>query len=483
MRSVLALDYGATSGRGIVCSIQNGKIHMEEIYRFPNSPVRHGGTLCWDFNAIMEHTCRCLSLADRLCDVESIAIDTWGLDFGLLGKDGVLMEPPVSYRDDRTAGMMEEVFKIVPAPELYERTAVQFLQENTIYQLMALKKTRPELLEKAGRLLMMPDLIYYYLTGYGGTEYTVATTTQLVNARDRQWDQEILRRLGLPGRLFGSVETECSRPLLPDLCRKLGIRQRTVRKIASHDSACCACAIPAEDESFLYINSGTWSIIGTQLPAPHISRRSFESNMANEGGYGGTIRYLRSVNGMFPVEQCRKEWGEQGMDVSFETLNDMAQKAWPPPSFVDPEAEELKKPGGMPDKIRKACRERGQSVPETPGEILSCIYTGLAFRCRYEIEAMEEELGRSYRTIYLVGGGARNEVLNRILADVMNKNIVVGPDEATALGNACMQFVQTGIADSLAEVRRMTGYGQKTYEPAAGAYWETAYHNYKKGLK
>ena len=458
-RYFLAVDIGASSGRHILGSVQEGKIVLEEVYRFENGYVERNGHSCWDherlFAEILNGMKRCAELG-KIPD--SMGIDTWGVDFALVDGNGCLVGDMVAYRDGRTAGMEEEVARLIPPRELYARTGIQKQSYNTLFQLMALKKEHPEQLEHAVRLLMVPEYFHYRLTGVMKNEYTLATTTELIRADQKAWDRELMGILGLPERIFGELSlpgTEVG-PLLPEIAAEVGFSCRVVLP-STHDTASAVLAVPKTEDNAMYISSGTWSLIGVERMQPDCSEQSRQRNFTNEGGYGYRFRYLKNIMGLWMIQSVRREFKAQGTVYSFDDLCDLAIKAGDFPSRVDAADECFLAPKSMMAEVRDFCARTGQKVPASPEELMACIYRSLAEGYRKAVREMEEVVGTEVPCIHIVGGGSKDWYLNQLTAEFTGKTVYAGPAEATALGNILAQMLAVGIYASVEEARKAVG--------------------------
>ncbi|MDR1801014.1 MAG: rhamnulokinase [Lachnospiraceae bacterium] len=483
---VLAIDFGASSGRAILGTFENGQIHMEEIHRFPNDPVILNGTMYWDTLRLFHEIKQCMIKANHKGGFDSLGIDTWGVDFGLLDEHGDLLENSIHYRDDRTLGMQEEVFKRFPKEDLYLLTGNQFENFNTIFQLMGLKKNRPWVLEKAKKLLLTPDLYNYFLTGKQNWEYTIASTTQLVDAKNRVWSDEVLNAIGISGVLFGEINPSGTivGEVKKEICDELlldGENPPKVIAVAGHDTQSAAVAVPTLEEDFVFISCGTWSLFGTELREPVINKESFELQVSNEGGYGDTSTFLKNIIGLWLIQECRRTWKHEGLEFSYGELEEMALREEPFISFIDPDYHEFNSAGDMPDKIKAFCKRTGQVVPETPGQIVRCIDQSLALKYRYALEQIEHCTKKKYKNIHMIGGGIQSKMLCEMTACANNKKVIAGPIEATALGNIAVQMISLGIIKDLKTVRESISKSDDIhiYEPQDFETWDKAYAKWK----
>ncbi len=444
-RNYLAVDLGAESGRAIAGTLAGGTLTLEELHRFPNIPVRVFSALYWDTLRLWHEIQQGIAIATRGRELDGIAVDTWGVDFALLGEDGALIDNPRHYRDPRNHGIVDKMFARVPREEIFQQAGVQFMEINTLCQLYAMKLAGSPALDRARTLLMMPDLFNYWLTGIARSELTIASTSQFCDPRTGRWATKLFGQMGLP------------ESILPEIIRpgeRLGEwRNIPVFTAGSHDTASAVAAIPAESRDWCYISSGTWSLMGVELDAPVINEMSLALNLTNERGFGGTTRLLKNIAGLWLVQECRRAWSAAGTDFLYEDLTRMAAVAQPFVARIDPDA--FPDPGGMPAKIQAWCAASGQRVPETPGEITRTILESLAFRYLDVLESLERLLGRRLGTIHIVGGGSRNKFLNRLVADITGRRVVAGPAEATAAGNILIQAIASGQVANLAEAREV----------------------------
>lgn len=485
-KKVLAFDFGASSGRAVTGRLADGKIEMQEVYRFSNDPVIVGKTMYWDTLRQFYEIKQGILKAKQQGGFDSIGIDTWGVDFGLLDEHGVLLENSVHYRDDRTLGMMEQVFEAIPKERIYQLTGNQFENFNTIFQLAALVHKRPWLLERSRTLLLTPDLFHYFLTGQKRAEYTIASTTQLMDAKRKQWSEEICQALGMPPELLPEIVepgTVIGR-LQNSICEELLVPPVEVIAVASHDTQSAVVAVPAADEEFIFISCGTWSLFGTERKAPLINDTSYAFNLSNEGGYGGTTTLLKNIIGLWLVQESRRHWRRAGQEYSFGELEQMALKAEPLQSFIDPDAPEFVAAGDIPGRITAFCERTGQPVPQSPGEIVCCINQSLALKYRYTLEQIEQSTGTQYPAIHMIGGGIQSRMLCQMTANANGRRVIAGPVEATALGNIAVQLITLGEIKDIREAREIISRSEETmiYLPEQSTSWEKAYQAFKELL-
>ena len=452
LKTYLAVDIGASSGRHILGWVEDGTLRLQEIYRFENRLLKKNGRLCWDMEGLFREVVRGLERCRELSKIpDSVGIDTWAVDFLLLDQDGSPLGDSVAYRDDRTQGMDRAVEELLSPEELYSRTGIQKQIFNTVYQLMAVKRREPELLEHASRFLMVPEYLTYRLTGRMENEYTNATTTGLVNAQTKTWDGELLDRLGFPRGLFGQLRMPGYQVggLLPEVRRQVGFDCQVVFP-ATHDTASAFLAVPAK-EGGVYLSSGTWSLLGTELSEPITTRESLERNFTNEGGYQYRFRYLKNIMGLWMLQSLRREGGE---GATFQVLEQQARQAADFPSRVDVNDGRFLAPENMGEAIRSLCRETGQPVPETMGQLGSCVYHSLAESYAAGVEELSRLTGRTYTAVNIVGGGSRDTYLNQLTANATGLPVYAGPTEGTALGNLMVQMLAAGEFPHLDAARK-----------------------------
>ena len=464
----LAVDIGASSGRHILSHMEDGKIVLEEVFRFENGMTEIDGHKCWDsellFSHIKEGMKKCAELGKIPC---YMGIDTWGVDYVLVDKEGKRIGNAVGYRDDRTTGIDREVYQIIPEKELYARTGIAKQVFNTIYQLVALKKENPEQLLAAETLLLSPDYYNFLLTGKRASEYTIASTGQLVSPETKDWDYELIRMLGLPEKIF----TPLQKPgtilggLSDAVKAEIGYDCQVVM-VTSHDTASAVLAVPSKTADFAYISSGTWSLLGVELENAICNEQSREANFTNEGGYDYKYRFLKNIMGLWMIQSVRNEMNKA---YSFAQLCAMAEKVKDFPSRVDVDEHRFFAPDSMIEEIRNACRESGQPVPETPGELATVVYQSLADCYKKSLRNLEAMTGKTYPAVNIVGGGANADYLNQLTANATGKTVYAGPTEATAIGNIVCQMLACGDLPSVAEARAciFDSFAVKTFTPEA----------------
>lgn len=482
----LAIDFGAESGRALLGIIENDKLRLQEIHRFPNGPAPALGHMHWDilrqFTEV-KHGLR-LALQETGGKLDGVGVDTWGVDFGLFGADGELLGNPFHYRDSRTNGMPDEAFKIVPREEVFERTGIQFMQLNSLYQLFSMARSGSTALRAADKLLFMPDIFNYWLTGEMVSEFSIASTSQFYDPRACDWAREMLDKLGIPSHIMpkivppGTVIGPLAAPLVEELGAGEGV---PVIAPACHDTGSAVAAVPATGEGHAYLSSGTWSLMGVELTEPLINADSLRWNFTNEGGVAGTFRFLHNIMGLWLVQECRRTWLAAGNELSYAELTRMAADAEGFVSIVDPNASLFLTPGDMPSRIQQFCRETGQPVPETVGQIVRCALDSLALCYRDTLEKLDHMLGRRHDPVHIVGGGTQNTLLSQLTADVTGRRVVAGPIEATAIGNVLVQAMARGYVSSVSEIRQIVrnSFELTTYESRPSAKIDSAYELFK----
>ena len=489
----LAADLGASSGRVVAGLFAGGKLALEEVYRFDNGGVQLAGRMQWDLLNQWSHIQRGLRAAGKVYggQVASIGVDTWGVDFGLLGRGDELLGNPYHYRDARTAGIFDKAFAIVSREEIFAQTGLQFMEFNTLYQLLAMKLANSPLLDAAESFLMMPDLFHWLLTGEKGNEFTDASTTQFYNPLTNTWAEGMLRKFGIPTHIFGPLLQPGTRlgPLRQEIAEDTGLAGVSVVLPGTHDTASAVMAVPAASQpgakpTWCYISSGTWSLMGVESPRPIINDRCYQLNFTNEGGVGGTTRVLKNIAGLWLVQECRRIWKQDGHEYGWEELTRRAGKATPLASLINPDDPSFSSPKDMPAAIRDYCSRTSQPVPESEGAVIRCALESLALRYRMVLGFLEELVGGRLDTIHIVGGGAQNRLLNQMAADACNRQVIAGPVEATAIGNVMMQAVASGAVGSIAQAREVikSSFKVQEYAPKHPAHWDEAYERFKKLL-
>jgi len=456
-KRVLAFDFGASGGRAILAGYEDGKMKLQEIHRFPNEPVYANGHLYWDVLRLLHEIKTGLRKANAAGGFDSVGIDTWGVDYGLLDKRGNLLGNPLHYRDDRTDDMLLEAEKYISMDTLYALTGNEIMPINTAFQLLEHKLNAPDLLEASQCFLMMPDLLAYLLTGDISVERTIAGTSQLLDIRTGGWSSETIEALGLPEHIFPPLmETGALKGMLSeDICRELRIPSVPVIGVCGHDTQCAAAAVPCpEDVPFLFISCGTWALFGTELNEPVVSEESAYFNLTNEVGYGDTVTFLKNITGLWMIQETRRTLMAQGRSYSYADMEKMAAKADPGLRFIDVEAPAFSDPGDMPARIRDWCSESNQPAPADDADVLRCIYESLACKFRSTMEEIEQCTGQKYERIYMLGGGVKDMLLCQLTADLCGIPVLTGPVEATAYGNAAIQLIASGEIENLHQARQ-----------------------------
>lgn len=478
-----ALDLGATSGRSILATIENGQMKMKELTRFPNKIIRVQNKYYWDILALFE------ALRDGLAAVsaenvtiDAIGIDTWGVDFVYIGEDGSILGAPRSYRDPYTNGAQEEFFKIIPRKEVYDLTGIQFMNFNSLFQLFAASRENFSPLKAAKSILFMPDALSYMLTGKKVCEYTIASTSQILNPKTKKFEAKLLEAAGvdpslmqeivMPGTIIGC--------LTEDLAKEFKLENVPVVAVAGHDTGSAVAAVPAENERFAYLSSGTWSLMGIEVIDPIITEESFNMNFTNEGGVDGTTRFLKNITGMWLLEQCRKEWDKVGKCYSYPEIVKMAESAEGFQSFVDPDDASFANPESMLNAISAYCQKTGQPAPQTDQAIIRCIFESLSLKYRQVLEKLQQVAPFQIEKLHVIGGGAQNKLLNQFTANAIGIPVVAGPSEATAIGNIMMQAKAVGLVSSLHDMRSVikASVTPEVYLPENAGEWNSAYNKF-----
>jgi len=479
MATMAAVDLGAQSGRVALGRFDGERLSVSEVHRFPNIPVRTRGTLQWDILRLYQDVLEGLRAAGRAASrVDSIAVDSWAVDFGLLDRAGRLLGNPVHYRDARRAAAFDGVLARVPARELYERTGIQLLPINTVFELAAMASEHDPALAAADALLLVPDLLHYWLSGARTSELTNATTTQCFDPRAGRWDAELLARLEIPAGLMPEVVSPGTQlgALAADVAVETGLDSAAVIAVGTHDTASAVAAIPFRQPGSAYVSAGTWSLVGLEVAEPVIDDRTFAANLTNEGGVAGTFRLLRNINGLWLLHECRRAWALEGRDYAFAELVGLAQDAAPLRSLVDPDDPALTEPGDMPRRVRELCARTGQPEPEESGALARCILESLALKHAHAIQLLAAATGTAPAEVHVVGGGAQNEPLCRWTADAAGLPVLAGPEEATEIGNLLLQAMALGEIASLDEAREVVraSFQPAVYEPQDEPVWREA---------
>lgn len=473
---LLAFDIGATSGRSILGMLYNGKIELKELTRFPNKMIHIGNKFYWDIFALYGHLKNALSVAaSQKIPLDAVGIDTWGVDFVYLGADGTLLSQPRSYRDPYTNGKPEEYFKLVPKKEVYNLTGIQIMNFNSIYQLFAAQHENFSPLKSAEFLLFMPDALSYLLTGKKVCEYTIASTSQLLNPKTKRFETKLFEAMGLnssimqslviPGTVIGN--------LTESVAKECGLAEIPVIAVAGHDTGSAVAAVPAENEKFAYLSSGTWSLMGIEVKDPIITEESYKQNFTNEGGVEGTTRFLKNITGMWLLEQCRKEWDSAGRKYSYSEIVKLSESVKGFQSVIDPDHCSFANPDSMTKAIVQYCRANNQKVPETDAAFIRCIFDSLALKYKCVFNMLQTLSPFSIEKLNVIGGGSQNKSLNQMIADAIGIPVVAGPSEATAIGNLMMQAKGLGAVGSLAETRSIIrrSFSPENFYPRKNEAW------------
>jgi len=485
IKKYIAVDLGAESGRVMLGSVSDDKLSLEQIHRFSNSPIKENNSLRWDFNKLFSEIKTGISKAVKAAKTQvwGIGIDSWGVDFGLTDADGRLIENPFHYRDSRTDAMMEKAFELMSNREIYENTGLQFMQFNTIYQLLAMRLAHSVALAKAKKLIFIADLVSYHLCGKLYGEYTLASTSQLMDMKTGKWSKEVFDKLSLPieimprivkpGTVVGQFTAEIGRQLR---CGPI-----PVIAIGSHDTASAVAAVPAVNTNWAYLSSGTWSLIGIEVPQAIINDKTFEYTFTNEGGVENTIRLLKNIMGLWLVQECKRQWQRNGVDLSYVELTEMAQQAEPFAAYIDPDRSEFLSPGDMPERINVYLAQTNQKQIQDKGQMIRVILESLAFKYRWALEKIEDVTGQAVDCLHIVGGGTQNELLCQFTANAIGRKVITGPIEATASGNILMQAKATGQIKSLTQLREivLNSFEIKEYQPQDTQLWQQQYSKIK----
>ncbi len=484
-RQYIAVDLGAESGRVMVGAVLGNKLGLKEVYRFSNGPIEEDLSLRWDFDKLFSEVKTGITKAIKQSNGEAsgIGVDSWGVDYGLLGGNGRLIENPYHYRDSRTDGIMKKAFELMDKREIYENTGLQFMQLNTLYQLLSMRLADSKSLSGAKRLIFMADLVSYYLCGRAYAEYTLGSTSQFMDMRTGRWSREIFNKFSLPINIM----PELVKPgivvgqLNKEVAEEIGCKPIDVIAVGSHDTASAVAAVPAENNRWAYLSSGTWSLAGVEVSKAIINDKTFDYEFTNEGGVENTIRLLKNIMGLWIVQECRKQWQQDGFDLSYADLTAMAEKAEPFAGYIDPDYSEFFLPGDMPARINNYLAKTCQKVISDKGQMVRVILESLALKYRSMVEAIEDITEKPIEILHIVGGGVQNEVLCQFTANAIGKKVIAGPIEATAIGNILMQAKAKGQIKSLAELREIVrnSFELKEYQPKDSKLWNQQYEKIK----
>ena len=483
MKNLLAFDLGASNGRAILGQLENGRLTTRELHRFENNYVERDGVLCWDLPALLEELKRGLAAFRdaRVGDLDCFGIDTWAVDYGLLDEKGELLDLPRAYRSAVNEDA-RRTYAVVDFPTLFARTGIAHQDFNTVHQLLRRKQEGDPALEKASALLLMPDLLGYLLTGDTGSEYTNVTTTMLYSPLTKDWDWQTIRELGLPEKIFAPIDRAGTvrGHLRPELCAELGINPAAFAAVGTHDTASAVAAIPGEG-SFAFCSSGTWSLFGVETDQPVLTDTVRDAGFSNEGTIQGGFRPLRNIMGLWLIQECRRDWQRQGLDLSWNDIVARAEAAEPFHSLIDPDDRPFFAGGGMVKKIQDFCARTGQPVPESVGQVARCVYESLALAYRAALEDLERIKGQRIDALNITGGGIQNRLLNQMAADAMDRTVITGPIEGAAIGNLLSQAIALGEVRDIAELREIVRRSEpvERWTPRHTEAWERAYARLK----
>lgn len=487
-KSFLAFDLGATSGRSILGTIEHGRLQMKELTRFPNQMLQIGKHFHWNIYSLFEHFKAALAAVKQEgVEISSIGIDTWGVDFALIAKDGTILGAPYAYRDPHTDGMPEKYFEIVSREKVYGLTGIQVMNFNSLYQLFALKQADNSLLEAASEMLFMPDALSYLLTGNKVVEYTIASTSQILNPRTKQFESQLLEAAGVSPSILGEIVMpgHVIGTLTDDLAEESELGKVPVIAVAGHDTGSAVAAVPAENERFAYLSSGTWSLMGIEVKDAIINDETFALNFTNEGGIEGTTRFLKNITGMWLLEQCLKEWKKEGITYAYEKLVKMAESAPAFQSLIDPDHVSFANPASMTKAITEYCISTGQTAPSCHADFVRCIFESLSLKYKYVLGKIKGLAPFPIEKLHVIGGGSKNPLLNQWTANALGIPVIAGPSEATSIGNIMIQAKAAGCVETLTEMRRIIRESVHLDEfmPENAAEWEAAYQKFLSVLK
>ncbi len=480
-KRVLAIDLGASSGRGIIGAYDGERITLEEVHRFSNDPLQIGGSFYWDTLRLLHEIKTAILKCAGNGGIDTVGIDTWGVDYGYIDKSGALISVPYHYRDERTLPEMERVYSKVPYAELYAETGIESMSFNTVFQMSADLANRPWIVENADKMLLTPDLLGYFLTDKMACEYTIGSTTALMDANSRAFSKGIMEKLGIPDRLFAPVVMPGNilGKLTDAVDEETGNTGAVVVNVPSHDTSSAVLSVPAEEKDFLFISSGTWSLMGTENECPIINEKSEKYSFTNEGGVDGKINVMKNIMGLWLIQESRRQWKREGKEYSFNELEAMAKDAEMLKYIIDPDDPSFNKAGNLPKRIADFCEKTGQGRPESVGEIMRCIYESLCLKYRFTAEKLEELCSKKYASVNIVGGGTKEKLLCQYVADCTGKKVSAGPVEATAIGNISMQLIAAGefsdVMGARSAIRK--SFDVENYVPSVEnkEKWDAAY--------
>ena len=482
----IACDLGAESGRVMLGSLDSGKLAIEEIHRFPNVTIKLGGSIRWDILRTFDELKKGIfKVAARGISVSSLSVDSWGVDYVWSGLGQEMLAPAYIYRDPRTDAIYEKALATVGRAKIFSETGIQFMSFNTLYQLMADMETSPELARRADGFLCIADYLHFLFSGVRKAEESLVSTTQIYNPVKHAWSEELISAFGFPRSAFADIVPSGTvlGPLVESVVQETGLRGANVVASCSHDTGAAVAAVPADaGDDWAYLSSGTWSLIGVELPAPLINEATQAANFTNEGGYGGTTRFLKNIVGLWLLQECRREWENAGEKWDYAELNRLASGVAPLRTLLDPDDARFVKPGDMPAKIQAFARETGQPVPKSPGEFTRAILESLALLYRGTLAKIEQLTGRSVKKLHIVGGGSQSRLLNQFAADATGRRVLAGPVEATAIGNILVQAVADGKLDSLTQLRETVRNSVpiEEFQPSGNPEWDSAYARFEK---
>ena len=485
VKKYVAVDLGAESGRVMIGSVSAQKLILEEIHRFGNGPIEEDGSLKWDFEKLMREIKVGISKAAKAArtQVWGIGVDSWGVDFGLLDGDGELVENPYHYRDSQTNGMQEKAFELMPKRDIYDNSGIQFMQLNSLYQLLAMRLANSIALAKAKDLVFIGDLVSYYLSGKIFAEYTLGSTSQFMDMRTGRWSKAIMDGLSLPSGILPKVVAPGT--VVGQLNAKVGQELRCgpipVIAIGAHDTASAVAAVPASEGKWAYLSSGTWSLMGVEVPEAIVSDKTYQYEFTNEGGVENTIRLLKNIMGLWLMQECRRQWQREGTELSYDELEAMAEQAEPFACHLNVDESAFLAPGDMPKRINEYLERTGQKTTDDKGQMIRIILESLALRYRAVMEYIQDATGQTVDVLHIVGGGIQNELLCQFTANALGMKVITGPIEATASGNILMQAIATGQIKTLSEAREIVrkSFEPKEYQPQDAAVWEEQYERIK----
>lgn len=490
-KAYLAIDMGASSGRHVIGTFDGQKLALEEVYRFENGPVEVGGSLFWDLLSQWSHVKNGMRAAATKMNgaITSVGVDTWGVDFALLGRDDTLLGNPYQYRDARTDGMMDYAFSLVPREEIFQHTGLQFLQFNSLFQMLAMKKQRSPILEQAESFLMIPDIFHWLMTGVKVNEFTEATTSQMFNPTTGSWATALLSKFGLPTDILQTLAMPMTNlgKLRASVMEETGLKTTDVVLPATHDTGSAVAAVPAKSVAgktpdWAYVSLGTWALMGVESPVPVVNPTVSRLNFTNEGGVDGTYRILKNICGLWLIQECRRVWNLGGKQWDWEDLNKLTREAASLVSFINPDARDFLGPTNMPEAIIAYCKRTGQTAPDSEGAVLRCALDSIAMKFRHVLEMCEQITGQRIEVIHIVGGGTKNRLLCQAAANATGRHVVTGPIEATGIGNIAVQMVASGEFKDIAEAREVirNSFPVEEFIPQNVSAWNDAYTRFLK---